>query len=694
MIENNWVIMQGSPYPLGAVPDKEGVNFSLFSENADKVELLLFDAYNDEIPTKVIALDNENNRTNHFWHIYIKGAKAGLHYAYRVDGPSNTEEGHRFDSDKVLIDPYAKGNTNHLWNRADACKKGDNLKTSMRSIVIDVPNYDWEGDKPPLTSIKDTIIYEMHVGGFTKSSDSGVKNPGKFQGIIEKIPYLKALGITAVELMPVFDFDEKDVIRKLDNGLELTNYWGYSTISYFAPEASYCVCPEEGTHLNEFRDMVKALHKEGIEVILDVVFNHTDEGNHQGPTFSFKGIDNKIYYITVPDARQYYMDYTGCGNTVNCNHPVVEKFIMDSLKFWVKEMHVDGFRFDEGSILSRDEQGNPLKYAPILWNIELEEEFENIKLIAEAWDAGGLYQIGSFPGYRWAEWNGRYRDDVRRFVRGDAGVIGAVASRIAGSADVYQHDRHTPLNSINFICCHDGFTMMDLVSYNEKHNETNGEHNQDGINDNLSCNYGIEGETDDLAINKFREKQIKNFLAILLLSQGIPMILSGDEAGRTQRGNNNAYCQDNEISWFHWDDVIKHRELLSFTQKMIEFRKRNAVLQRGIFFTGACNERGLKDIEWHGCKLYSPGWEDAFSRVLSFTIGAFSNDAPDLHVIMNMDSKALSFELPSVTGRKWYLFADTSKQAPEDIGTKELIEAESYLAESFSVVIFVSESIL
>jgi glycogen operon protein len=560
----------------------------------------------------------------------------------------------------------------------------------MRSVVIDVSDYDWEDDTLPLTPMKDTIIYEMHVGGFTKLSTSNVTCPGKFQGVIEKIPYLKALGVTAVELLPVFEFDEKDVFRKLDDGRELKNYWGYSTMSYFAPEANYCVKPEEGGHLNEFRDMVKALHKAGIEVILDVVFNHTDEGNHEGPTFCFKGIDNKVYYITVPEARQYYMDYTGCGNTVNCNHPVVEKFIMDSLKFWTKEMHVDGFRFDEGSILSRDENGNPLKYAPILWNIELEEEFVNVKLIAEAWDAGGLYQIGSFPGYRWAEWNGSYRDTIRRFIRGDGGMIGSVASKIAGSADLYQHERHTPLNSINFICCHDGFTMMDLVSYNEKHNEDNGENNQDGANDNLSSNYGEEGTTADPVIYQFRQKQIKNFLSIVLLSQGVPMILSGDEVGRTQKGNNNAYCQDNVISWFDWEDTVKNKDLLHFSQEMIAFRKNNASLRRGRFFTGDKNERGLQDIEWHGCKLYSPGWDDPCSKVLSFTMGSFSEGEPDIHVMMNMSSEALSFELPAVEGRSWYCFSDTSRLPLQNIATKELVELENYLVTAFSIVILIS----
>jgi len=590
----------GRAHPLGATPDKDGVNFTLFSENATGVELLLFDEHDDHEPCMTIHMDPVENRTFHFWHVYVKGLKPGVHYAYRVDGPRDRRQGHRFNKNKVLLDPYAKGNTDALWSRADACHEEDNIKTSPRSVVIDAEDYDWEGDKPLALPMKDAVIYEMHVGGFTRSKTSKVDDPGTFKGVIEKIPYLKDLGVTAVELLPVFEFDSKDPLRVMEDGTELKNYWGYSTVGFFAPESSYCVKPHEGNHLNEFRDMVKALHKAGIEVILDVVYNHTDEGNHQGPVISFKGIDNSLYYFTVPGQREFYMDYTGCGNTVNCNHPVVEKFITDSLAFWVKDMHVDGFRFDEGSVLSRGEDGAPMKHAPVLWNIELMDAFADTKLITEAWDAGGLYQIGSFPGYRWAEWNGKFRDDVRKFVKGDPGLVGAIAAKISGSSDIYQHSRHSPLNSINFIACHDGFTMNDLVSYNYKHNEANGENSRDGNDDNMSWNCGAEGETDDEGIKYFRKQQIKNFAAILFLSQGVPMLLSGDEIGRTQNGNNNGYCQDNDLNWFDWDLAKENKDLFRFFKNLIAFRKKNSSLRKGRFFDGKTNDQGLPEIEWHG----------------------------------------------------------------------------------------------
>jgi len=696
MNRQNLTIKEGHPYPLGATPDEEGVNFSIFSQNAESIELLLFDKHNDKEPFRKIEFSPHKNRTYHFWHVYVEGLKPGTHYAYRVDGPDNEQDGHKFDQDKVLIDPYAKGNTNALWDRKKACQEGDNLENSMRSVVIDPEDYDWENDQKPNTELKDSIIYEMHVRGFTMSPTSGVEHPGTFKGVIEKIPYLKKLGVTAVELLPVFDFDETQVYRELDDGTELTNYWGYSTMGYFAPEGSYCVNPHKGNHLDEFRDMVKALHKAGIEVILDVVYNHTDEGNHKGPTFCFKGLDNKIYYITNPEAQEYYMDYTGCGNTVNCNHPVVEKFIVDSLKFWVDEMHVDGFRFDEGSVLARNEQGEPMQYPPVLWNIDLEEEFHNTKLITEAWDAGGLYQIGSFPGYRWAEWNGKYRDTVRSFVKGEPGVASELATRIAGSADVYQDHRHCPLNSINFVTCHDGFTLKDLVSYNEKHNYANGENNQDGADDNISWNCGVEGETDDQEIIQLRQKQMKNFVTILMLSQGIPMILSGDEVGRTQEGNNNAYCQDNEISWFNWKLLDENEELIRFFRRIIQFRKNNPILRRGEFFKGAQNERGFKDIEWHGCDLHSPGWDDPNSKVLAFTMGAFSEYKPDLHVMLNMEyEQELGFEIPEIEGpRDWYRYVDTSLLAPNDIVEEKsdvLIEKDTYSVKPYSSVILISK---
>jgi isoamylase len=457
---------KGSPHPFGSTVEADGVNFSLYSSSATSVQLLIFSKPDDLEPVKIINLDGGDNRSFNIWHTFVEGVKPGMGYAYRVDGPREPWNGHRFDPEKVLVDPYSKGNSFALWDRGAACMPGDNLHKSMRSVVINTNNYDWEGDKPLKKPMAETIVYEMHVGGFTKSPTSGVKNPGTYLGLIEKIPYLKELGVTAVELLPVCSFDHTDV-TKVHEGRKLVNYWGYSTMGYFAPHQGYCVNEDTSQHVNEFRDMVKALHQAGIEVILDVVYNHTDEGNHQGPTFCFKGIDNtSYYYLTGPDgSREFYYDYTGCGNTFNCNHPVGEKLIIDSLRFWVEEMHVDGFRFDEGSVLSRGEDGAPLEHPPVIWSIELDDLLGQSKVIAEAWDAAGLYQIGSFPGARWAEWNGKYRDCIRNFIKGEPGIIGEVAGRITGSADLYQGRHHEPTNSVNFVTAHDGFTLYDLTAF-------------------------------------------------------------------------------------------------------------------------------------------------------------------------------------------------------------------------------------
>ena len=667
------------------------MNFSLFSTSATGVELLLFEKHDDLQPFQVIALDPSANKTFHFWHVFVQGLPAGTHYAYRVDGPWNPNAGLRFNRKTVLIDPYARGNTHELWKREDALGPEDNLKTSMRSVVVDFSGYDWEGDRPLNRPMEDTIIYELHVGGFTKSPSSGVEHRGTFGGLAEKIPYLQELGITAVELLPVFDFDESAILRIVD-GNPLRDFWGYNPIGFFAPHSACCVCPETGRHLDEFRDMVKALHKAGIEVILDVVFNHTDEGNHEGPVFCFKGIDNRVYYFLAPWNQQLYLNYSGTGNTFNCNHPIVQKLIVESLRYWVREAHVDGFRFDEGSILARGEDGLPLAHPPVVWQIELDEELADSKVIAEAWDAAGLYQIGQFPGDRWAEWNGRYRDDVRRFVRGDPGMVGAVASRLSGSADLYQETGELPVNSINFITCHDGFTMNDLVSYSTKHNEGNGEGNRDGTDENWSWNCGVEGETADPAVKGLRIRQIKNFAAILLLSRGVPMILAGDEVRRSQKGNNNAYCQDNEISWFDWNLMEKSRDLFRFWKGMIEFRKHHPALRSRHFFTGAVNERGLLDVSWHGRKLNSPGWSDPQARSLGMTLGGFDG-ASDIHVMLNMHWARLEFEVPAVIGRKWFKAVDTAVPPPHDIvdpGNELEITADVCPIEGRSIVVLIS----
>lgn len=681
----------GRAHPLGSTVSDDGTNFAIFSQNATGVELLLFDEHDDPDPVQIIRFDQALNKTFHFWHVFVNNLKPGMHYAYRVHGPWDPQNGHRFNPKKLLIDPYAKGNTNNLWDRVRACDGEDNLAASMRSTVIDHRGYDWEGDTPIRRPMSESVIYEMHAAGFTKDPSSAVKNPGAFRGIIEKIPYLQELGVTAVELLPVFEFDEMETLR-VHEGKTLTNYWGYSTLSFFAPDSAYCVSPEEGTHLNEFRDMVKALHRAGIEVILDVVFNHSNEGNHQGPTINFKGFDNSLYYYLVNGDKKYYMDYSGCGNTINCNHPIVDKMIVECLEYWVRETHVDGFRFDEGSVLTRDQNGAPMEFPPVIWNIELSETLLDAKVIAEAWDAAGLYQIGYFPGYRWAEWNGKYRDAIRRFVKGDPGILGDVANRISGSADLYQSRGHLPVNSVNFISCHDGFTLNDLVSYNEKHNWANGEGNNDGINENLSWNCGAEGPTDDPGIDALRDRQVKNFAAILFVSQGMPMITMGDEVRRSQGGNNNAYCQDNPVAWMNWGDVEKHKGVYRFFSRMIKFRRRHPALHRSRFFTGAVNERGLKDVEWHGPILYSPGWGDPNGRAVAFTLAGDGKEL-DIHVMMNMHWEPISFEIPPVKGRRWFRFADTSLPSPQDAADgdfKAPVSGSNYIVNDRSVVILVS----
>jgi glycogen operon protein len=672
----------GSPHPLGATLLPEGVNFSLFSGNATGVELLLFAGHDAPQPFETIRLDPFVNKTFHFWHVFVKGLLPGAHYAFRVYGPFDPGAGQRFNPRKVLLDPYARGNSNTLWKRADACSDVDNVATSMRSVVIGTQDYDWEGDRPLGRPMEDTIIYEMHVRGFTRSPSSGVRQPGTFAGIAEKIPYLQDLGITAVELMPVFDFDETDT--RVFDGRTLTDYWGYSTMGFFAPQSFFCVSPESGSHLREFRDMVKALHQAGIEVILDVVFNHTGEGDERGPTISFRGIDNRTYYFLAPGDPQHYLDFSGCGNTFNCNHPIAEKLILDCLRYWVREAHVDGFRFDEGSILSRDENGALSVHPPVVWQIELEDDLADTKVIAEAWDAAGLYQVGGFPGDRWSEWNGKYRDDIRRFVRGDPGLAGVVATRMAGSSDLYEASGRLPTCSINFVCCHDGFTLNDLVSYNQKHNEGNGEGDRDGSDYNLSWNCGVEGPTDDPAIEALRNRQIRNFAAILMLSRGVPMFLAGDEARRTQLGNNNAYCQDNEISWFDWSLVERHADLHRFWRLMIAFRKAHAAVRRGQFFTP-------EEVAWHGTKLNEPGWSDPEARALALTLQGSDGDA-DIHIMLNMYWDRLDFELPP--DRRWSKAVDTAAAPPHDIeepGNEPPVAGSTYALEGRSVAVLISK---
>ena len=661
-------VSPGYRYPQGAKPDREGVNFSIFGLNAKCAELLLYERPDSPEPFQVIRLDPNVNKTFLSWHVYVHGLPIGTSYTWRMDGPSDTRNsGFRFDPSKKLLDPWAKAVTDHFWNRAAASRDGSVGPCSFRAMVVDDSGYDWEGDTPIRRRYEDTVIYEMHVGGFTRHPSAKVANPGTFAGVTEKIPYLLSLGVTDVELLPVMAFDEQDVPPGAAR-LGLQNYWGYSTHSFFCPHPGYCISPDQGTHIQEFRDMVKALHKAGIGVIVDVVFNHTAEGGAAGPTINFKGLGNPGFYHLDPADRSRYLDFTGCGNSVNANHPVVADFLHDILVYWVKELHVDGFRFDLASALGRGENGEPMRNAPLLWQIELSDTMAYSRIIAEAWDAVGLYQVGGFPGFRWREWNGRYRDSIRRYVAGEQGLIGEVATRVMGSSDLYARSGRLPTTSINFITCHDGFTLNDLVSYNGKHNEANGEDNRDGCNDNHSWNCGFEGCAEDPAILALRHRQAKNLFALLLLSQGVPMILAGDEVLQTQIGNNNAYCQDNAISWFDWGLLATNAEMFAFVQRLIAFRKRHPSLRQQRFLTGEpTGESGIPDVVWHGKALHQPEWDDPQSQFLAYTLAGTDKDEEHLHIIFNMGGASCEAELPVIADRYWHCAIDTSLLPPDEI---------------------------
>jgi isoamylase len=650
----------GQSSPLGATIVPGGVNFSVFSRSASGVELLFFDREDDAQPERIIMIDPATNRTYHYWHVFVHGVSAGQLYGYRVQGPFDPASGMRFDPAKVLLDPYARGAVvPKNYSREAARLEGDNAATAMKSVVVDLRAYDWEGDAPLQRPAAKTIIYEMHVRGFTRHPSSGLAEGtrGTYAGLIEKIPYLQELGITAVELLPVFQFDAQDAVPGH------VNYWGYAPVSFFAPHRGYSSRQDPLGPVDEFRDMVKALHRAGIEVILDVVFNHTAEGNHDGPTLSFKGLENSTYYILEKD-RSRYANYSGTGNTVNGNHPIVRRMILDSLRYWVEEMHVDGFRFDLASILDRDESGNLLPNPPVLWDIDSEPALAATKLIAEAWDAAGLYQVGSFIGDSWREWNGRFRDDVRSFFRGDDGFVAALADRLLGSPEIYGHKEREAEASVNFVTCHDGFTLNDLVSYNQKHNEANGENNGDGANDNRSCNWSVEGPSDDLAVETLRNRQVKNLLTVTMLSLGLPMILMGDEVRRTQYGNNNAYCQDNETSWFDWTLVAKHADVHRFVTLISAHR---LMRNLGPELQGVTLNQLLRtaDRAWHGVRLGKPDWSVS-SHSLAYSV--FCADRHLIfYVILNAYWESLEFELPANNGNPWHRWIDTGLDSPQDI---------------------------
>ncbi len=679
---------EGESFPLGSTIFPDGVNFSLFCKNGTSVELLLFDHVDDIEPSRIIKLDIKRNHTYHYWHIFVTGIVNGQLYAYRINGPFEPLKGHRFDATHTLLDPYANAvAVPESYDRNAANLTAGNKTPAMKSVVADLSLYDWEDDKHLKTPFAKTVIYEMHVGGFTLNPNSMIDplKRGTYSGLIEKIPYLVDLGITAVELLPVFQFDEQDCPKGL------VNYWGYCPVSFFAPHHGYGSSKEPLLILDEFRDMVKALHKAGIEVILDVVFNHTAEGNDKGPSFCYRGIDNSIYYI-LEENKACYANYSGTGNTLNANQPIVRRMIIDSLHFWVTEMHVDGFRFDLASILSRDEKGNPIENPPVLWDIESDPVLAGVKLIAEAWDAAGLYQVGSFIGDSWKEWNGRFRDDVRSFMKGDEGTVSKFVTRLVGSPDIYSHQEREPEQSINFVTCHDGFTLNDLVSYNSKHNEANNEENRDGSNDNLSWNCGVEGPTSDAAVEQLRNRQVKNFLALTLLSVGAPMILMGDEVRQTQYGNNNAYCQNNELSWFDWSLVQKHADIHRFVKHLIHIRMQRDASQAE--YSMSLNQLLAKaPFTWHGIKLNQPDWSQA-SHSIAFTVQSLSS-ALVMHFMLNAYHNALEFELPQLKETmSWKRWIDTALESPDDICYWEnavTISKEKYLVQPYTSVILIAK---
>jgi isoamylase len=680
----------GESFPLGPTVYRDGVNFSVFSKSSLLVELLLFERLEDAKPSRVLSLDPKRHRTYHYWHVFVHGLKPGQIYGYRAIGPYEPENGQRFDADKVLLDPYGRCVAVPAnYSRIVASHPGNNTATAMKSVVADFDEYDWEGDRHPCTPFARTVIYEMHVAGFTRHPSSGVsvKKRGTYAGLIEKVPYLKDLGVTAVELLPIYQFDEQDA----PSGLR--NYWGYSPVSFFAPHVAYSSRRDLMGPLGEFRDMVKALHRAGIEVILDVVYNHTAEGGSDGPTICFKGLENEAYYILDND-KSRYADYTGTGNTLNGNQSIVRRMILDSLRHWVSEMHVDGFRFDLASILSRDESGHPLVNPPILLDIESDPVLASTKLIAEAWDAGGLYQVGSFAGDIWKEWNGKFRDDIRAFIKGDPGMVSRLPNRLLASPDLYGHQDREPEQSINFVTCHDGFTLNDLVSYDKKHNDDNKESNRDGSDHNLSWNCGAEGPTTDPAVEQIRNRQIKNFLTVTLSSIGVPMLSMGDEIRRTQLGNNNAYCQDNEISWFDWTFLSKYADIHRFVKILIQLR---------MYADVAAVDRDLSliqylhtsKIEWHGVKLHQPDWSDN-SHTLSATSYGLTGKRMN-HFVLNSYWEPLEFEIPALPAQirtSWLRIIDTSLPSPQDISDPRkapAVSGSSYLAQPRSIVLLTAK---
>ncbi len=658
--------------PFGALLQERGVQFVVFSRTATAMRLLLYDRVEDRDPAEVVEFDPETDRWGDVWSIFVPGIGAGQLYHFQADGPRDPEHGHWFDGKARLIDPYAKALA------GDFQPGRDGVIRPPKCVVID-DYFDWEGDRHLKHDFSETIIYETHVRGFTRHKSSQTEHPGTYLGIIDKIPYLKSLGVTAVELMPVHEFPIHDIWGHMP---ARPNYWGYDPLAFFSPHRGYAVSKVPGAQVREFKQMVKALHQAGIEVILDVVFNHTCEGNELGPVLSFKGLENRVYYM-LGNGGSHYSNYSGCGNTINGNHPIVREMIFHCLRHWVHNYHIDGFRFDLASILSRDRSGALTPNPPLVEAIAEDPLLADTKIIAEAWDAAGAYQVGSFGNFRWgdltadrhwAEWNGRYRDDVRRFWRGDAKMLGAFVTRLSGSSDLYEHAGRPPYCSINFITSHDGFTLNDLVTYKEKHNEANGEGNRDGDNNNYSDNYGVEGPTRRKVVSELRSRQIRNLLATLMLSQGVPMVVSGDEARRTQRGNNNAYCQDNELSWFDWHLIEENADLVRFFSALSHFRRQQPTLRRKTFLTGRPqSEGGLPDVSWYSALGTAVDWHGDDAALIALLSAPGPAEDPeglgrDVVLFINATGAPREFIMPPVAkGTDWRLFLDTAAHPPHDV---------------------------
>ncbi len=690
MRQRNPVLQFNHILPYGAVMHDHGVQFVVFSRNATEMRLLLYEDVDQREPAETITFDRKTNRWGDIWSIFIPELTAGQLYLLQANGPHDLARGMRFDPQARLIDPYAKALAGEFQ------KSDDGIVRPPKCVVID-DYFDWEGDRHINRDLSESIIYEMHVRGFTQHESAGVQHPGTYLGVIEKIPYLKSLGVTAVELMPVHEFPIHGIFG---NQLLRPNYWGYDSLAFFSPHRGYAFDRKPGAQVNEFKQMVKELHKAGIEVILDVVFNHTCEGNERGPTLSFKGLENPVYYMLERDP-QYYRNYSGCGNTVNGNHPIVREMIFHCLRHWVHNYHIDGFRFDLASILSRDRNGNLVPNPPLVEAIGEDPLLADTKIIAEAWDAAGAYQVGSFGDERWAEWNGRYRDDVRKYWRGDGGMRGAMATRLSGSADLYQAGGRPPYCSINFITSHDGFTLNDLVCYKDKHNLANGEDNREGENNNYSDNFGVEGPTKQKQIDSIRLSQIKNMMATLLLSQGVPMIVAGDEFRRTQSGNNNAYCQDNETSWIDWSLLEKNQDLNRFCRTLIEFRRSQPTVRRLNFLTGVSNHKDeLPDVSWFTALGTAVDWKHTdLPMICVLTAPVLDDGQPagrDILIMFNSTGRGCQFAIPTISKIKpWRKFLDTAAEFPQDIFPNldglRLSKTGCYTLPSKSMAVFVSE---